>query len=47
VPGEDIGKISISARNTYIAIKARSVKRVLSQFRERRIKGKRFKARKL
>jgi len=47
VPGEDIGKISISARHTYIAIKARSVKRALSQFRERRIKGKRFKARKL
>lgn len=47
VPGEDIGKISISARHAYIAIKARSVKRVLNQFRERKIKGKRFKARRL
>ncbi len=47
IPGEDIGKISISARHAYIAIKARSVKRALNQFREKRIKGKRFKARKL
>jgi ATP-independent RNA helicase DbpA len=47
IPGTDIGKISISARHAYIAIKERSVKRALAQFRERRIKGKRFKARKL
>lgn len=47
IPGADIGKISISARHAYIAIKERSVKRALAQFRERRIKGKRFKARKL
>ncbi|MBF7074063.1 ATP-dependent RNA helicase DbpA [Glaciecola sp. MH2013] len=47
IPGTDIGKISISARHAYIAIKARSVKRALGQFRERKIKGKRFKARKL
>ena len=46
IPGEDIGKISIAARKSYIAIKLRSVKRAMNLFRESKIKGKRFKARK-
>lgn len=46
IPAEDIGKISIAARKSYIAIKMRSVKRAMQLFRESKIKGKRFKARK-
>lgn len=46
IPSEDIGKISIAARKSYIAIKLRSVKRAMGLFRESKIKGKRFKARK-
>ena len=47
IPGDDIGKISIAARKSYLAIKQRSVKRALSLFRDSKIKGKRFKARRL
>ena len=47
IPVEDIGKITIQAKQAFIAVKLRSVKRCLQQFREGKIKGKRFKARKL
>lgn len=47
VPGDDIGKIKITATHSFVAIKMRSVKRSLNYFREGKIKGKRFKARKL
>lgn len=47
IPGDDIGKIKITATHSYVAIKVRSVKRTLNYFREGKIKGKRFKARKL
>ncbi|MCV2886379.1 ATP-dependent RNA helicase DbpA [Aestuariibacter sp. AA17] len=47
VPGEDIGKIKVTATHAYVAIKSRSVKRSMRQFREGKIKGKKFKARKL
>lgn len=45
IPGEDIGKINVTNQVSFIAIKIRSVKRALAQFREGKIKGKRFKAR--
>lgn len=47
IPGDDIGKIKITATHSFVAIKIRSVKRVISYFREGKIKGRRFKARKL
>ena len=47
IDGEDIGKIKITATHSYVAVKLRSVKRALSYFKDGRIKGKRFKARKL
>lgn len=47
IPGDDIGKINITANHSYVAIKTRSVKRSLKQFREGKIKGRKFKARKL
>lgn len=47
IPGDDIGKIKITATHSYVAIKLRSVKRTIGYFREGKIKGKRFKARKL
>lgn len=47
IPGDDIGKIKITATHSYVAIKVRSVKRTLGYFREGKIKGRRFKARKL
>lgn len=47
IPGDDIGKIKITATHSYVAIKLRSVKRTLGFFKEGKIKGKRCKARKL
>ena len=47
IPSDDIGKINISAMHSYVAIKVRSVKRALVMFREGKIKGRKFKARKL
>ncbi|WP_340679648.1 ATP-dependent RNA helicase DbpA [Paraglaciecola sp.] len=47
VPNEDVGKINVTATHTYVAIKTRSVKRSLKQFNEGKLKGRKFKARKL
>ncbi|MBU2879544.1 ATP-dependent RNA helicase DbpA [Aliiglaciecola lipolytica] len=47
VPGEDIGKIKVTATHSYVAVKIRSVKRSLKQFNEGKMKGRKFKARKL
>jgi len=47
IPGDDIGKIKVTATHSYVAVKTRSVKRTVSYFKEGKIKGKRFKARKL
>ncbi|MEW9798567.1 ATP-dependent RNA helicase DbpA [Alteromonas sp. CYL-A6] len=47
IPGEDIGKIMVRADHALVAVKVRSVKRALGQFRDGKIKGKRIKARKL
>jgi ATP-independent RNA helicase DbpA len=47
VPFEDVGKITIQSQDSFVAVKARSVKRALRQFREGKIKGKRVRARKI
>lgn len=47
IPGDDIGKISVRNSQSFIAVKQRSVKRALAQFREGKIKGKKIRARKL
>lgn len=47
IPGDDIGKIKITATHSYVAVKIRSVKPTLSYFKEGKIKGRRFKARRL
>lgn len=47
IEADDIGKIKITATHSFIAIKIRSVKRALALFREGKIKGKKFKARRL
>ena len=47
IPGEDIGKISVTNQVSYVAVKQRSVKKALKLFREGKIKGKRVRARKL
>ena len=47
IPGDDIGKIKVQANESFVAIKARSVKRALGLFREGKIKGKRVRAFKL
>ncbi|WP_102797105.1 ATP-dependent RNA helicase DbpA [Bowmanella denitrificans] len=47
VEGVDIGQISLLDSHSYVAIKARSVKRALAYLREGKIKGRRFRARKL
>lgn len=47
VPGDDIGKINITANHSYVAIKTRSVKRSLRHFKEGKLKGRIFRARKL
>jgi len=47
IPADDIGKIKITSTVSFMAIKPRSAKRAMNLFREGRIKGKRFRARKL
>ncbi|MFA3793137.1 ATP-dependent RNA helicase DbpA [Aliiglaciecola sp. SL4] len=47
VSGEDIGKIKVTATHSYVAVKIRSVRRSLKQFNEGKMKGRKFKARKL
>lgn len=47
IPGDDVGKIAVQNSMSFIAVKARSVKRAMTQFREGKIKGKRVRARKL
>lgn len=47
IPIDDVGKINVTATHTYVAIKTRSVKRSLKQFSEGKLKGRKFKARKL
>lgn len=47
VAGEDIGKINVTATHSYVAVKLRSIKRSLKQFNEGKMKGRKFKARKL
>ncbi|KXI26858.1 ATP-dependent RNA helicase DbpA [Paraglaciecola hydrolytica] len=47
VPNDDVGKINVTTTHTYVAIKTRSVKRSLKQFNEGKLKGRKFKARKL
>lgn len=47
IAGEDVGKINVTATHTYVAVKTRSVKRALKQFNEGKLKGRKFKARKL
>lgn len=47
IPKDDIGKMQITHDKSYIAIKLRSVKRALNHFREKRVKGKNLRARKL
>jgi len=46
IPGEDVGKINVTAMHSYVAIKARSVKRAMKQLGEGKIKGRKFKVRK-
>jgi ATP-independent RNA helicase DbpA len=45
IDGEDIGKINVTNQVSFIAVKLRSVKRAMAQFREGKIKGKKFRAR--
>lgn len=47
VPFDDVGKINVTATHSYVAVKLRSVKRSLKQFNEGKLKGRKFKARKL
>ncbi|WP_088330552.1 ATP-dependent RNA helicase DbpA [Lacimicrobium sp. SS2-24] len=47
IEGDDIGKISLGQNQGYVAVKLRSVKRAMAQFREGKLKGKRVRARKL
>lgn len=47
IPGDDVGKIAVQNSMSFVAVKARSVKRAMTQFREGKIKGKRVRARKL
>ncbi|WP_188689401.1 ATP-dependent RNA helicase DbpA [Bowmanella pacifica] len=47
IEGVDVGQINLLDNQTYVAIKARSVKRSLAYLREGKIKGRRFRARKL
>ncbi|MFT5676651.1 MAG: ATP-independent RNA helicase DbpA [Paraglaciecola sp.] len=46
IPGEDVGKINVTAMHSYVAIKTRSVKRAMKQLGEGKIKGRKFKVRK-
>lgn len=45
IDGDDIGKINVTNQISFIAVKLRSVKRAMAQFREGKIKGKKFRAR--
>ncbi len=45
IDGDDIGKINVTNQVSVIAVKLRSVKRAMAQFREGKIKGKKFRAR--
>jgi ATP-independent RNA helicase DbpA len=47
IAGEDVGKMQITHDKSFIAIKQRSVNQALKHFRENRVKGKSFRARKL
>ena len=47
IPGDDVGKIAVQNSMSFVAVKARSVKKAMAQFREGKIKGKRIRARKL
>ncbi len=47
IPGDDVGKIKVTATHSYVAVKTRSIKRSLKQFNEGKMKGRKFKARKL
>lgn len=47
IPGDDLGKITVQANQSFIAVKVRSVKRALALFRDGKIKGKRARARKI
>ncbi|MFQ3190842.1 MAG: ATP-independent RNA helicase DbpA, partial [Paraglaciecola sp.] len=47
IAGDDIGKINVTATHTYVAVKTRSIKRALKQVNEGKLKGRKFKARKL
>lgn len=45
IDGDDIGKINVTNQVSFIAVKLRSVKHAMAQFREGKIKGKKFRAR--
>lgn len=45
IDGDDIGKINVTNQVSFIAVKLRSVKRAMAQFREGKIKGKKFRVR--
>jgi ATP-independent RNA helicase DbpA len=47
IAGDDVGKINVTATHTYVAVKLRSVKPSLKQFNEGKLKGRKFKARRL
>lgn len=47
LPNDDIGKIKITATQSHVAIKFRSVKRALQFFRDGKVKGKRLRAKKV
>jgi ATP-independent RNA helicase DbpA len=47
IPAQDIGRIHVTAQKSFVAVKLRSIKRVLSMFRDEKVKGKRIRARKL
>ena len=47
IPAKDIGRIHVTAQKSFAAVKVRSVKRILSMFRDEKVKGKRIRARKL
>ncbi|MFC3095174.1 DEAD/DEAH box helicase [Alteromonas sediminis] len=44
VPGEDIGDIVQTSNTTFLAVAVRSAKKTLKQFREGKIKGRRYSA---
>ena len=47
IPVDDLGTITLNATNTFLAVKKRRAKRTLQQFRERKIKGRRYIATKI